>query len=604
MGGIIDESMLSTASTLIDSCSHSLDGSLGGGVDGKAAEETKENNGAAPIFRGKMSNFAAAGRYIINKGSAKIISPITPATNLNDTDCSGRSDRTTGSKLDLLRARTKQLRKQGSQKIEESRASLRKSGSISISTEPPEPSPAPPPYPPPSLVDSKDQLGLAVAIALLGNSERGTPKTRKDKKQSDLPKLLSRSNSVIDRLSNEIAMAGCILNKGEDEDTTINKTNTTVNRTNDFTSNIFPLQKSIHNEHGSIHTISVGEDWDESTISATPPGSVASSSSSQKSQEQEGSSTKGSPPRGSGLPPPEVVVKIVSPRRSPRTALFPLSPAATGSPSTSGYSTETEEHDRHRPLPSISSSNREDCASMYNTNQKCEKLAIENDCLKRQLDLLESRHRDSQLKLMKQLSLTRGQVTNNQAEFVEEHPPGTIASSTSRTCRSKAYSSHQRKKRRRARRRFAVVLLVAPILFLSTFWLYQSLRHASSSSDSSSTPFDGLASMLRKGVLRQTLLGEPMPTLKANHSKSKYTDKCYETIDLDAEFDTEVVLHEAPPKYRDFDSDTSDESGTGKKAHRLKNIVSKMTIPHHHDPTGVWLKKFQQVNTKKYHADL
>merc|ERR1712238_453148 len=51
------------------------------------------------------------------------------------------------------------------------------------------------------------------------------------------------------------------------------------------------------------------------------------------------------------------------------------------------------------------------CFSMYNKNQKCQKLQVENDCLKRQLNVLESRNRVTQRKLTKKLRYQNKKVS-------------------------------------------------------------------------------------------------------------------------------------------------------------------------------------------------
>jgi hypothetical protein len=592
MGGNLDESLLSTASTLIDSCSTSLNESFDDttGQD----DESKEKNGIKPFLcRGRITNLSA-GRTNSKKGNTEIASPITTAINLEiieSATCTDRTERTTASKLDRLRVKTRLLRKQGSQKIEETRASLRKSRTIPIES-PPTPSPHPPPYPPPSVHNT----------ATAGRTKRDDFELTIDFKHDpdvELSNFLRRSNSVIDRLSTEIAMAGSIINQsGHDRDTIFN--DSTVTKINGFASNLYDQdkysdigqdQQSIHNEDNSLHNISIGEDWDQTTISVTPPGSPSSSA-----MESRQISAKAPPRRSmfnSGLPPPEVLVKRISTRAPPRADPRVAEVSFSGSTSSSFAPIAVVDRHRLQRPPSISSL-RGDCASMYNKNQKCEKLAMENDCLKRQLDLLESRHRDAQRKLMEQLHRKKHQ---------EEQEEQTIASSTTETSQSNTYGYHRKKKKRSNRHRMAVLLLLASFLISSTLWFYPSVLNISLSrtNDSSIADGIGLAFMKRGGVLRQALFRETV--FSDNSSDTNNEEHCI-IDDLDDEPDNLLVLHEPPTIYREFENANNDESNSGKKAGRFKRFVSRMQIGHEQNPMGVWLKTHRKITTKKHHAEL
>lgn len=588
MGGNLDESLLSTASTLIDSCT-SLHARFDDMIDN--IDASKENNGAQPFrCHGRIPNFATE-RTINTKGNAKIAYPITTVVSLDMADsATDRSERTTASKLDRLRAKTRLLRKQGTQKIEETRSSLRKARTLSIKSPP---APHPPPYPPPSLYNK--------VTAARRKQERSEP----TKKFEHIPKaklsdFLRRSNSVIDRLSAEMAMAGSIINQSScNDDETFNDASAN-NRTNDFSSclhvrndyfDIGKDQKIIQNENDSIHDISIGEDWDESTISATPPGSPSTSS-------RESRSTETPPQRSlntSGLPPPEVVVKRINPPDSPLISPVVASPRRFEEVSFSEAASVTfapraiveDRHRRKRP-PSIST--RGDCASMYNTNQKVEKLAIENDCLKRQLDLLESRHRDSQRKLKEQMELEQ--------EVQEEEHSEIITTPINKTSQSKTYGYH-RKKKKSGRRRLGVLLLLTPFLIAATVWIYRSVHTASLSRTNATFAADisGLAYMMPEKVLRQADCGETVFSDNSN-------DINIDDNDVHDEPDNFVVLHEPPIQYRESDSAKHDESNSGKKASRFKRFVSRIKIRHDQNPMGVWLKKHQQIKTKNHHAEL
>jgi len=348
----LDESLLSTASTLIDSCSTSLNVSFDDAVVDQV-DKAKENNGIKPFLcHGKLASFAT-GRTNTNskKGNWKIASPTTTIIDLEiNVSATDRSERTTASKLDRLRAKTKLLRNQGAQKIEETRTSLRKSRMISFESPP---SSHPPLYPPPSLHNK--------ATAARTKHENSEPtRDLKDVHEVKLSDFLRHSNSVIDRLSSEIAMAGSIINQSTsyDVDTTFN--DMTVNKTSDFASNINIYaeidhrdigndQMSIHNEDNSIHNISIGEGWDQSTISATLPGSHST-----LSPEPRENSTDAPPPRpfsNSGLPPPEVVVKIITPRDIPQVDLraAEVSFSETESSTFAPRATVEDRHRRQRP---------------------------------------------------------------------------------------------------------------------------------------------------------------------------------------------------------------------------------------------------------------
>lgn len=337
--GRLDESVLSTASTLIDSCSVSLDEYL----DKKPirhAGGAKENNGvnSKSIMGWKQSNLknaksgknTSAATYsnaaaMIEDRNPNIISPFGSqfaiSTNrllLLSTDHSvgGSTTCTETSKLDLLRAKTRLLRKQGSQKIAESRESLRKRRTVSIESPPrayrsagsQEELPAPSPKP----------RRTAAASIMKGTMV---------KRRVDLPVLLRRSNNVIDQLTSEIATAGNIINESSSHevDMTI-RLDTTALISDEVITLPPPIvepfddQESIENDDTSLHNLSVDDDWDHSTISASAPYTPSIYDPLTYSNDNV------TPPPSqsvncSGLPPPEVVVKITAPRSpKPRTA--------------------------------------------------------------------------------------------------------------------------------------------------------------------------------------------------------------------------------------------------------------------------------------------
>ena len=63
------------------------------------------------------------------------------------------------------------------------------------------------------------------------------------------------------------------------------------------------------------------------------------------------------------------------------------------------------------------------------------------------------------------------------------------------------------------------------------------------------------------------------------------------------------VLHEAPPKYQDYNSNEHG-SNIGSKIDRFKRILPRIRIREDHNPTGVWLKLLRKITTKKSHAEL
>ena len=568
---------MSTASTLMDSCATSMNETL---------DDTTDQADEKPFLcSGRIADLSAVPTNS-KKGDAEIASPITTAVNLEITESA-----TTPSKLDRLRVKNRLLRRQGSLKIEESRASLRKSRTIPIES-PPTPTPHPPPYPPPSVHNTATAVRLNQEDVELTRDFRHDPDV-------ELSNFLRRSNSVIDRLTTEMAMAGSIINQSDhDRDTSFKDSN--VTKTNDFSSNMYDEknhsdigedQESIHNQDNSVHNISIGEDWDQTTISASASGYP--SSSEQESQQISAKAPAKRSMFNSGLPPPEVTVKRINTRAPPRADPRVAEISFTGSESSNFAPIPVIHRHRLQRPPSISSL-RGDCASMYNKNQKCEKLAMENDCLKRQLDLLESRHRDSERKLMEQLHRKKNR---------EEQDEETVASSTTETSQSNAYGYHHKKKKRSNRHRMTVLLLLASFLISSIVWFYPSVLDASLYRINGSSGIDGfsLAFMKREGVPSQALSDG---TVLSDNS-SDTTNKGHCIIDeIDDEPDDLLVLHEPPIKDQKFDSADSDESYSSKNASRFERLAARMKIGHDQNPMGAWLKTHRKITTKKHHSEL
>jgi len=577
MTGNIDESLMSTASTLMDSCATSMN---------ETFDDTTDQSDEKPFLCSGRIADSSAGCTNSKKGNAEIASTITTATNLEITERAA-----TASKLDRLRVKNRLLRRQGSQKIEESRASLRKCRTIPIES-PPTPTPHPPPYPPPSVHNT-------ATAARLNQEDVELTRDFKHDPDVELSNFLRRSNSVIDRLTTEMAMAGSIINQsGHDRDMSLN--DSTVTKTNDFASNMYDErnyndigedQESIHNQDNSLHNISIGEDWDQTTISASASGYP--SSSEQESRQISANAPPKKSMFNSGLPPPEVTVKRISTRAPPRADPRVAEVSYTGSESSNFAPIPVVHRHRLQRPPSISSL-RGDCASMYNQNQKCEKLAMENDCLKRQLDLLESRHRDSERNIMEQL---------HRKKHHEKQDEETVASTTTETSQSNTYGYHHKKKKKSIRHRIAVLLLLASFLISSTVWFYPSVLDISLSSINYSFATDGfgLAFMKREGIPSQALFGE---TVLSDNS-SDTTKEGHRIIDdLDDEPDDPLVLHEPPIKDQKFDSSDNDESDSGKNTSRFERLVARTKIGHDQNPMGAWLKTHRKITTKKHHSEL
>ncbi len=576
MGRYTDESLLSTASTLIDSCSTSVNEAL----DDENDHQDKPKGKESFVCRGRITEDKTA--------NSKLASPTTTAITLEITEsATTRSERTTASKLEVLRAKNRRLREEGSQKIQESRASLRQTRTISTEVSMDESLPPvanPPPYPPPSVHNQakaarheEEQSGLS-----------GGFKHNPDTEFSD---FLRRSNSVIDRLSAEMAMAGSIINQSVDGDTSFN--DTVTEKRNDFASNlcvgnyytkIGQDEKSIQNDENSIHNISVGEDWDQTTISASLAG-TRSSSMRQRSIKV----TSIRPISQSGLPPPEVVVKRVTPREPSKATTKEPDVSFSGDTTMSYPPRSTvDRHLRQRP-PSIYSS-QGDTASMYNTNQKVEKLAMENDCLKRQLDLLESRHRDSQMKLMEQLQLKRDELS-------EEGEPGTITSLSVKTSITKKYAFNRKKKKLSDRRRLAVLLLFAPFLISTIIWLYQSARNTPTNNLTANSERIDLSTMMREGVLGNSVFGETGDTILSDESGESNSEEVFEIDDAN---ESSLIVHDPLPEYGDFEEDGESRE----KVPRFKRILSRLKFSHKNDAVGVWHENHRKIATEKHHAEL
>ena len=547
MGGNVDDSILSTASSLVDSCSVSF-------IENDHVDTGKENNGVKSLlYRGKIANFAA-GRFDINKGKVRLVSPTTSAIDVSN----DWSQETQTSKLDQLRAKTKLLRKQSTQKIEESRASLRKSRTLSV--ESPQPAAHPPPYPPPSVQNKVTEARV--------NGEGMVD----EKEFSD---FLRQSNSVIDRLSTEIAMAGSIINDDSTRaDSRVKKKNTKKKKTNDFASNLYSIyqendigksKRHIRDKRNSLRNTSIDEDWCQSTISASssPPGSPESSVRNSREPLVDASSPRKN--NQSGLPPPEVLVKKTSPQASPRSAANGSVDVESywGTPSTKlALKARFEDRNRKQRQPSVSSLG--DCASMYNTRQKCEKLELENDCLRRQLELLESRHRDAQRQLLEQ----------------------------SQRKREKSVPSNSKKKR--SNRYLSVVLLVlAPFIILTLSRLYGSLGTGSLSRTMTSSSRDSMfeASTMHDGTFSQSPLGETVFSDKSGDTRDKEE---YKVTDLNDELYNSLILDEPPIEFQDKQDEPTGKFA--KFANHVTRFTSKINHQEHHDFIGVWKKKHEQIS--------
>jgi len=221
---------------------------------------------------------------------------------------------------------------------------------------------------------------------------------------------------------------------------------------------------------------------------------------------------------------------------------------------------------------------------MYNTNQKVEKLAMENDCLKRQLDLLESRHRDSERKFMERMHL-------NGDELSEEDQPGTILSSSGKTSLTKKkYTLNRKKKKWSERRKLAVMLLLGPFLISSIIWLYQTSRSVPAAAS------DGikLTNMMREGVLGNSAFGETSETLFSDHTDNE------ETADYMDDYDDKNLVVHGP---FDFEAD-GESSSSKKKLPRFKRILSRLKFSNKNDEMGAWHENHRKTTTKKLHAEL
>jgi len=482
----MDESLISTASTLVDSYSGSINVSTDDENDYIDVGTENRHGVRSLIYRGEIAKFAT-GSIDVKRGKVMIISPSMSSINTSSNLSAG----TTSSRLDDLRAKTWLLRKQSAQKIEESRESLRKTRTLSI-----EESSPPPPYPPPSVQNEVTKQRIKGKQPICVN---------------EFSDFLRRSNSVIDRLSTEIATAGSIINENSSRpDRTADNTNARE-KTNDFVSNRYSTQQEneIRKEQARScykpnkeHNISVHEDWCQSTISASSSPPDSPSTSVPDSRELTPKSSPASYLNASGLPPPEVVVKRKSPEASPRSTIGAIDESFLESPSTKlALKAKFEgRHLRQRPPSSVSSIG--DCASMYNTKQKCEKLSLENDCLKRQLDLLESRHRDAQLELLQ---------GRDDQELQAEQEPEILFPSTS-------------KKKLRKQYRLFVLLFLAPFAISSLFWLYRSPSNGSCPKLVAPSAKNGidLSSFIREGVSGQVPSEETV--FSDNSGDSNYKD--------------------------------------------------------------------------------
>ena len=558
MGITTDASLMSTASTLNDSCS------------------TFDDDSKGPLLcRGRITDD--------EPGFEKLASPTTTAISLEITESVGdksvaKSERTTESKLERLRTKNQILRKKGSQRIREARNSLSRSVATVDESHTTTEMANPPPYPPPSMLDEVE------AVPIDANDTKPTDA----KEFSD---FLRRSNNVLDRLSAEMAMASNLLNQSVvDDGGSFN--DALPKKTNDFSSNLCVQnfqtkigrdEKSIKNEENSIHNISVGEDWDQTTISATLEDTPSSSArhSFQPSLQPSIKAPNLRQKSQSGLPPPEVVVKRVSPRaKGPtRIAHREADNSFTGSSTSFQPRSPLERHLRQRP-PSMGG----DCASMYNSNQKVEKLALENDYLKRQLELLESRHRDAQRQLLEQSHWR-----------IEEEPHGTPEPSAHKSSRAAAYS-FGRRKRKSERRQMTMLLVVAPFMIASTIYLYQSVHTASTNSVN-------LNSMVRDGVLNHQSYGKAHETVTPEESDETDSDDA----DWDEEFDEDidehtVVLLETSPENDNFESDG--EAKSGKKKNRLQRWLSRIEVSTHNDPMGAWYEAHRRISIERQNSEL
>jgi len=765
---VLDESLLSTASTLVDSCSMSVDPSVDRDRIYRSVAATRKenkrnsssssnnnksnNNNNALKVVGKVKPLVfrkqrphqtiscdtananvnvntSSAAQIVGKGNLGMI--ITPSARTTGTTATTTTTTTTttngmafpsdhsvgasttnsnASRLDVLRARNNLLRKQSSQKISDSRASLCKTRTPSFDLcSPPRPSrpvekpeelltplqgtaiatAVPPPGPPPSMsVSMQKRCTASSATLMIGTMVPGS------NEKIDLPFLLRRSNSLINQLSTEIATAGDIMShhSGRKSDTNPNSnTNTrlipdsstsssSINDGNsqcqypyqyrNFSSPSRPIVESFDHENMDVqididnnndididadtfHTLSFDEDWDQSTISASAPCEPLSPLHE--------NITRLPPPQpqstnSSGLPPPEVVVTITSPRSPTPQAVSVL------------------RHHKQRP-PSISP-RKGDCASMYNTNQKVEKLSIENDCLKRQLEILESRHRDWQRKMDKHL------LHNNHEQVPEAlRTPGspTISTASEESKVNKSYqynySNNNRRRSKGDRRRHLVLLLVAPLLIGSTLWFFRAVQNASlarrnmhrnnsnragsfrAKIDLTTNPrgpkaslakpaLDGLASLIREGVLRQTALGPILFRDKSNgrikiEDKEEFTDDnnhkdtgyCDAGGDVNAGADTNTDINTNSQSNSDADYNTKsfdytdalpvlalpkkrritggaggrdfDSNSEGSRLKRwFQKRVSKLNIKKENDMSGVWLNRSRQIKTRKLHEEL
>ncbi|OEU17833.1 hypothetical protein FRACYDRAFT_238262 [Fragilariopsis cylindrus CCMP1102] len=441
-----DDGQLSTASTLIGSCDDTTIPSPSNSSRDDNDNNNNNNNEdedddvlLKPVVLWKSDEKERDEHVKVTRSNNAIPNTTTDST------------RTSLSKLERLRAKTKQLRMQGRQKIADSRESIRLNRTVVI-------------IPDVDFVDENPSTTTRTCTCACTptTTDSTPPPSLSAAAVAVSPSPLSTSGSVdidididididtvIDNNNSDLIVVSPLKTTSPPSSPWIGKVSTDENFDED--SNVV----NDNDDDMSVH-------WDESTLSISPPSS---------------------PP----ISPPSIISPI-SPPQLVSSAAQLLPPP------------EVERHDHHRkhhhkrrkqkqsqqkrPTSSPGSSV---CFSMYNKNQKCQKLQIENDCLKRQLDLLESRHRDWQINLT--TKIRRKQKENNN-DFIlidddEEEEDNDLFSRKSMYYRRKKNRNCHRRKRK-----IAAILVFAPLLVSLTLWSYRTIRNTTTTPSSLSSLYN------------------------------------------------------------------------------------------------------------------
>jgi len=248
---------------------------------------------------------------------------------------------------------------------------------------------------------------------------------------------------------------------------------------------------------------------------------------------------------------------------------------------------------------------------MYNNNQNCEKLRIENDCLKRQLELLESRHRDSQRILMENLFQGRGE----HKEWEKKHLSTSLINKFSRSI---SFSHHRSKKKLNGCRHLSLLLLFVPIVISLAVRSYDSIRSINLPARKDIASRNSQAFRKRKRFSPTVFIEnydstteEKMQTISEERRNKQDTrtvhsvnDDLTRTGGIDDVNENHLILRYPSPRFRNFGRSKVNEKSSSKAGSLLKRFLSRIEIPHEQNLIGVWSKKYEQIATIIHHAEL